>query len=598
MRGILVLNIVLAMNITFFAQLSALEDIEKTAQKGFMGSYVKNFFKDFTDFGDPFTLAGSIGLNMRSYDAFGGTLRQDPFFYTVNGSLNIKVYQLDIPLSMVLTAKNSNSSYPSFSDLKNSLKNSIDRKKKSFGRFGISPHYKWAKVHIGHRSMNFSKYTLSNLNFFGGGVELTPGKIRLSAMYGRLAKAEPVDLSLVTPNFPIYERTGWGTKLGYGDENASADILLFSAKDAENSITIPDTFRNQVSPEANFAIALQVQKLFLEKIRFKFEITRSGVSPNLLDARSTDGNITDFLLVKRNTSYYGGAMEGSLGFEGKRMNAGIQFNRVDANFKTFGAYFFNRDVFDISGFTNFGLFESKLNSSLKIGIQSNNLDNTKSSTTSRLIYDLQTVWSDKDFNAQFNYSNNASSVSYVLNPQLDSLNAVVVTEDLGINLSYQLPFAGEDKHSVSLTGNIQDVSDDIEKPSRISVSTLYLVNAQYMLNTKSKWSFSARANYTISEILSNDLKRFGVGASVRKAFFKEKLNVGFNVNYFSNSNAAGDKSNNTNGQITFATQPFKGMSLQFGWGLLSTRSDAVPTFTESTGNLGLQYTFNYKPGKK
>ena len=172
-------------------------------------------------------MGGSLALNMRSYDAFGGPLRQDPFFYSVAANLNTRIYQIDLPISIVLTAKNTTHSYPSISDLKESLKDKLNEKKKSFARVGMSPYYKWTKLHLGHRAMFFSKYTMNNINFFGAGVELTPDKLRFGAMYGRLAKAEPIDLSLSSPNLPIYKRIGWGARLGYGDDLASADIEIF-----------------------------------------------------------------------------------------------------------------------------------------------------------------------------------------------------------------------------------------------------------------------------------------------------------------------------------------------------------------------------------
>ncbi|MCB0605419.1 MAG: outer membrane beta-barrel family protein [Saprospiraceae bacterium] len=581
---------VLLVNTTATAQLNSLEDIESIGKKG--------FFKNFFDFGDPFQLGGGIGLNLRSYSAKGGPLRQDPFFYTAYANVNIRVYQLDIPFSMILTAKNTTYSYPSFSDLKQTLKDKINDKKNGFSRFGFSPHYKWAKVHLGHRSMNFSKYTMSNINFFGGGVELTPQKFRFAAMYGRLAKAEPIDLSLTTPNLPVYKRIGWGTKIGYGDDKASADVILFTAKDDTSSVRIPSNYPRQVTPEANLALGIQLQKLFFNHVRIKLEYTNSAVSPNAQDANATKKSLTNFILPTKNTTYYSNALEGSLAYEGKKMNAGVSINRVDADFKTLGTYFFNRDIMDIQAFTSFGLIDGKLNTSLKGGIQTNNLDKSKPTTTKRVIYDLSTAWSSGDINVQVHYGNNTSDIGYVLNPALDSLNAVVVTQDAGLNITYNIPSKNENKQSISLTGNAQDVSDDIEKPSRQSTSKLYLINLGYTLTTQAKWSFFARGNYSQNKVQGLQLNRTGFGAGVKKSLFENKLSLGLNANYFLNKNALNQKSNNLIGQFLLGYQIFKGMNLQFNWGLLNTKAENTPSFTENTANLGLQYNFSYVPKKK
>ncbi|MBK6859117.1 MAG: outer membrane beta-barrel protein [Saprospiraceae bacterium] len=579
------------------SQLNSLENLEQL-DKGGLKKTLSGFFKDFYSFGDPFQLGGGLSINMRSYDAMGGPLRQDPFFYTINANVNVKIYQIDLPFSMVLTAKNTSKSYPSFSDLKESLKDNINNRKNGFARIGISPYYKWAKLHLGHRSMNFSKYTLNNLNFFGAGMMLEPGKLRVGAMYGRIAKAEPINLSLVTPNLPVYQRIGWGTKIGYGDDKASADVTVFTAKDDDQSIDIPASYSKQVSPEANLVLGIQLQKLFFEKFRVKFDFTNSGVSPNTLDADAADKSITNFLLKKKTTSYYGNALESSVGYEGKSFNAGISLNRIDSDFETFGAYFFNRDIMDVQAFTNFGLIQNKLNTSLKFGTQSNNLDGSKPTTTTRLIYDINTVWSAKKINVQANYSNNASDITYVLNQQLDSLNAVVVTQDIGLNVTYTLPFKSQHQHLVSLSGNMQDVSDDIEKTASSTSSKLFLINTSYVLKTKSKWAFTTRVNYNKNEFQGTTLNRTGFGAGVKKEFLSGKLSLGINSNYFLNKNASGSKSTNLQSILNIGYQLFKGLNTQFTWGLLTTKADPGSKFTENTANLGLQYNFNYAPKAK
>lgn len=595
---ILLLTTFILLSPKAYGQLNSFENLEQYGESGFFKNSLKGFFKGFADFGDPFQLGGGIGIGLRSYDAFGGPLRQDPFFYSVNAHLNVRIYQIDLPVSMVMTAKNTNSSYPNFSDLKESVKQNIRDKANSFTRIGMSPYYKWAKLHLGHRAMNFSKYTMSNLNFFGAGMELNPEKVRIGAMYGRLAKAEPIDLSLTTPNLPVYQRVGWAAKLGYGDDKASADITLFTARDDESSIHIPANYPEQVTPEANLALGVTLQKLFFDRIRVKVDYGNSTVSPNALDADAPGKSLTNFLLKKKNTTYNANAIEGSIAYEGKTFNAGVLVNRVDSDYKTLGTYFFNRDIMDISGFTQFGLLDGKLNTSLKAGIQSNNLDKSLPTTNKRFIYDAQLAYALEKVSANFNYSNNTSRVNYILNQNLDSLNAVIVTQDMGLNVNYTLPSKGELSHSINATGNIQDVSDDIEKPSRTVTSKVFLGSLAYMLRLPSKWGFSLRGNYTQNEITGIKTDRIGYGLGINKSFFDNKLTMGLDASLYNNKNALGQKSKNAIGQFMLAYQLFKGMGLNLQWGLLNTSSDTAASFTESTGNLGLQYQFNYMPKKK
>ena len=598
-RNIFVIILILLLSNNFIsAQLNSLENLEEFEKKGFIKNTFKGFIKGFTDFGEPFQLGGSLALNMRSYDAFGGPLRQDPFFYSVAANLNTRIYQIDLPISIVLTAKNTTHSYPSISDLKESLKDKLNEKKKSFARVGMSPYYKWTKLHLGHRAMFFSKYTMNNINFFGAGVELTPDKLRFGAMYGRLAKAEPIDLSLATPNLPIYRRIGWGARLGYGDDLASADIEIFSAKDDLNSIDIPADYPKQTTAEGNVVIGVQLQKLFLEKIRVKLDYNVSAVSPNALDDNSEVTGIKKMVFNVNNTTNFGTALEGSVSYEGKKFTAGAIVNRVGPEYKSLGAYFFNRDILDVQGFGAFSFLDGKLNTNLKAGIQTNNLDEAKPSTTKRFIYDVQASWSVENLNVSGNYSNNTSSVGYVLNQNLDSLNAVIVTNDAGLNVNYSIPTKSKINHNISLTGNIQNVSDDIEKASRQTSSRLMLASLSYALSTPSKWMYSLRANYSKNTIQNIKLDRTGFGLGIKKAFDKPKISIGLDGNLFNNSNELNLKSRNIITQLSLGWGIAKGLGLQIQWGILNTTSDSAPTLTESMGNFGLQYQFSYSPKKK
>ena len=65
-----------------------------------------------------------------------------------------------------------------------------------FNQFGISPTYKWLKVHLGYRNLTFSEFTLSGYTFLGAGVEATPGKFRFGAVYGKFNQNSTYDLAM------------------------------------------------------------------------------------------------------------------------------------------------------------------------------------------------------------------------------------------------------------------------------------------------------------------------------------------------------------------------------------------------------------------
>jgi hypothetical protein len=598
MKYFLSLSLVFTVSFSASAQLGSLENLEESTRRGFFKTYISSFLKDFTQYGDPFALSGGVGLNMRSYNAFGGPLRQDPFFYTLNTNLNVRIYNIDLPFSMVLTAKNQQSSYPKLREIRDAFSDKITSLNQRFVRFGMSPHYKWAKLHLGHRAMSFSKYTLDNLNFNGIGTELTPGKVRVAAMYGQLARAEPVDLSLVTPNVPVYQRHGWGTKLGYGDDQSSVDFTVFKAQDNVHSIIIPANNPVQPTAEENMVWSIQAQKLFLEKFRFKLEYASSTVSPNALDATSENQKFTKFLIMERTTTEHSSAIDASMAYEGKAMIAGIQYRRVDPNYRTLGAYFFNRDIVDVLGNLAFNLLDNHMTVALSGGVQANNLDQTKPATTRRFIYSANVGYAKNAFSGSFNFNNNTTDVGYVLNQNLDSLNAVVITQDIGVNLNYNLPGSGGTKQAISLSANLQNVNDDVVARDQSSDSKVGVLHLGYTVMTSNQWRFSSRINYNQNEIAQMQIKRYGAGLGIGKSFLDNKMSVGLDANYFINTRENNSKSNNLLGQLMLGYELGSGLTTQLNWGFLRTTAETINAFSESTVTLGLQYNFNYKPSRK
>lgn len=583
------------------AQLQSFEDVEAVAQKGFFKEYLSGFWRGFADFGDPFALNGGVALDLRSYDAQGGPNRQDPFFYSLSANTNARIYKLDVPFSLVVTARNTTSSLPNFRELGealgDNLRDDLQGRRDRLLRFGASPHYKWARLHLGHRSMTFSQFTLANLNFLGVGAELTPGKMNIGGMYGRLAKAEPIDLSLATPNLPIYRRTGWGAKVGYGGEDASVALILFGASDDVNSLEAVPVGASARLPEQNLVVGLNAQRLFAERFRAKLELAHSAISPDLNAAEMTGGATPDFLF-KRRIGYEGKvALDAGLDYEGALFTAGLQYQRIDPGYRSFGAYFFNNDVQNILANTSFGLFDSRVNVSLSGGVQNDNLDERKPATTRRLIYAADAAYAGtKGFTASANYANNSSDIGYVLNQGLDSLNAVIITENAGLNLGYTFGDAKSLQHAINLTGNLQQVNDDVTDRNRSAETQLLLVGLNYSLNLgESGWVISARSNYTQNELTVGTINRLGYGGGVAKTFLDGKISLAADVNQFHNRSTLTADGTNLQAQLRSGFRITEQLGLEVATRVLRTRKDGTTPFRELTSTLGLRYTFQYNP---
>jgi len=448
--------------------------------------------------------------------------------------------------------------------------------------------------------MNFSKFTLANLNFFGVGTELTPGNIRVSAMYGRLAKAEPLDLSLNTPNIPIYERMGWGAKLGYGTEQHSIDFIVFGAEDDPNSISNLGDAPKQPNPEENLTLGINLQTLIFERFRFRAESGLSALTLNARDAQSESTSFPSFLFTEKMSTQTNLAIDTRLDYEGEKFLAGVQFKRVDPNYRSLGAYFFNNDMIEYLGNLEFDLLNQKMNVGLSGGIQANNLDLSKPSTTQRFVYSASLSYALDAFSANANYSNNTTDIGYVLNQELDSLNAVVITQNAGVDLSYTIADENKNQHVITLGGNIQEVGDDIANPIESAKSKMMVAHLAYnFMLSESKWRFTTRANYNQNEIAQMLITRYGFGGGISKSLLEDKMNLGLDVNYFINSSDVNTNSTNLTSQFRFGYKIGKGLSVNLNLGVLRTDSEQqTDPFSEMTGKLGIQYNFTVKPKKK
>src|SRR5688572_17826317 len=124
----------------------------------------------------PLDLTGSLSLRLNSYSSNRENPTRDPFFWTVSGSPTVSIYGVTLPFYFSFSQKNQDFRQP-------------------FNQFGVSPYYKWLKVHLGYRNISFSDFTLSNHTFLGIGIEAEPSILRFGFVYGRFLKAidQPID---------------------------------------------------------------------------------------------------------------------------------------------------------------------------------------------------------------------------------------------------------------------------------------------------------------------------------------------------------------------------------------------------------------------
>lgn len=439
---------------------------------------------------------GGLGLSSVYYSSNGvASYQPDPFTWFATGNLNINLFGISAPFSF-------------------SYSNAHAQYTQPFNRLRILPKYKWVRLYLGTSSMNFSNYTLAGYTFNGYGIELTPGHFTFKAMYGRLKEAIPYNFIDTLNNANLsYRRKGMGASIAYNGKGESYSLNVFKAKDDSSSLSyVPP--QSGLYPQSNLAVSLAVKKMLGRKISFDGEYAVSALTANLAakDAGTTTypSTVAAFLIRPffkgtNDTRYYD-ALAAGVGYNEKNYGIQLRYERVAPGYVTLGAYYINSDMENITIAPQLRLFNSQLNLNANVGIQHDNLDKSKPSTTHRFVGNFNASYMmNAKWIANLGYSNfnTYTRVRPVADPffqnGLDSLNFYQVSQSFTGNLMHSF---GPKTHPQSLNlnmtyqlannhSNADTVNNQLTKFFTSILSYAYTIPQKGLL-------FSAAANYYIN----------------------------------------------------------------------------------------------------
>lgn len=475
----------------------------------------------------PFTFNGGLSAGSVFYTGNQQSGRQDWTYY-LNGNLNVNIYgQINIPISVNLTNLGADLSYPSLPN-----------------RLSLHPSYKWATAHIGDIAMNFSPYTLNGHQFTGVGVDLTPGsKFKISAMGGRLLKK--VDFDMENPMFmPNYKRIGYGIKAQYDAKTFSVGMIYFGAQDSDEEYMHQALDSLGITPMKNNAISLNTTLNLVKNLSLSVEYAISILTRDTRSPKDGSSIIEKMFDRRMSTSSYH-AINARLNYQLKKNTIGLGYERIDPDYKTLGAYYFNNDYENLTiNFARPFLKDDKANIALSFGVQRDDLDGTKEESSNRYVgsinlnynptEDLQTslnfstFQSHRNLKSQFDYINETNPYDNMDTLRFTQLSlnldgSVMYTfkkteaqvQRLNLNVSYQE--SADRQGSISLPGNVSRFMNAVIGhgiqflPQSISITSS--INASYNYG-------GTIESYTIGPML-------GVSA----AFWKKTLTTGFSTSY-------------------------------------------------------------------
>ncbi len=502
----------------FFSQQSLYgQDVEGLWQK------FKNWPNKVKEkFGEKPSITGGVNTLFNYNYVSGIAQRNDPFNYQFNAYLNLKLYGINIPLAANFSNGRFVYNYqlPSY-------------KLPSYAFLGISPKYKWATLHLGDRSMNFSPYTLSGHSFRGLGVELQPGKFRFAAMYGRLRRAVAEDLNNPNNLEPVFKRKGWGFSVGYEGEKDNIKLIVFQAWDDLNSI--PEvTINDDITAQDNTIISLVGRKQLSKLITVSGDYAYSAYNRD----RSTpqvyeDVNIFNKMMglfKPRVSSSYNFALKTSIGLNLKFGTIAVNHERVEPGYRTLGALFFNDDFENFTFSANTKMFKNKLLLASNLGIQRNNINGTADNSQNRVVGSVNLAYTpNPKLNINLAYSNfkntNRIRTSTIPLIQVDSIKLSQISQNANATVSY---VTGADQNlmfnGIFSFQNARTIeNDEVLDNQRNSNYMLNLMETYIFPTSKIRLTAAVMGNYNVLPIVKS--QSITPSLSIALPLLEDNLNI-------------------------------------------------------------------------
>lgn len=535
----------------------------------------------------PFSVTGSAQIRGIFYDASGIPNRRTPFSYLFSGNLTANLYGLSLPMNFSISEADRSFRQP-------------------FNQFGISPHYKWATVHLGYRNINFSPYTLAGYTMLGAGFELTPGKWRVGFMYGRLNRATTLDTTTQSLAPISFTRKAVAFKLGYGTRDNFIDFSLLKGKDDPGSVGAPVHTLDSlgVLPAANTVAGISTRFTLFGNVFAEGDVgtslyTRDVNSPLTLDS------LSDPLLKKirsvatvNGTSELYTAVRAAIGYKTRTYTIKLQYQRVDPDFKSMGAYFFNNDLENYTIAPSFRLFKNRLRFSGSIGFQHDNLQHQKAATSHKVI---GTALLSADFTKQLGIDINYSNFSNNQQPNTirfaDSLKIVQTTQNLSVSPRWML-IGTTTTHTVIVSGNLMQMNDFNNYFAQNAISRNVKYN-QYYLNYTFGYIPAALSVYinistTKAEAPGTSDRSKGVTLGFSKSFFKSAFLASASGGLFTGQRSGGnDHTVNASANLQYKFLHRHSLSALFFYtnNTPANASVILPAFSELRSELAYSYSF-------
>lgn len=528
------------------------------------------------------TVSGDLSISTGYYKMNGLDAPRGQFNpWGINGKLNFKTSNgWFVPVTMIYTSQN-------------------NRFRQPYNQVGASPLYKnWLVLHGGYRNVYFSPFTLAGHTFLGTGIELNPKKFRFGFIYGKFNRA--IENNFAEPDrIPFFKRTGFASRIGVGTKTNYVDLIVLKVADDVNSISLSPDYQ-YVKPAENLAFGISSRLKIKKKFTFELDGSASAYTRDIrTEAIGEFINVKFYHAIKnvftpRVSTQLSTAFQSAIGYKSKVFNAKIQYKRIEPEFKTMGAYYFQNDIESYTFNPNVSLFKSKLKFNTSIGLQHDNLLNQKKIQTNRLIGSAAIVYApNENFSTDFLYSNYGITQKAGYLPLIDTLKIAQNNKTLSLNSMY-MRIGESNMQTFMLSAIYQELQDLNSRTAIFNENQNWNYNASYSYqNLISNLDLSLNYSYTLTKAVDIESIFHGPTASLSKRFLKENnLVLTSNLGYMFSQQKIYDyaeKGSVLNASTDISYTFFKKHTLSLNWSLI--KSKGVQSFSENRGTIEYQLNF-------
>lgn len=514
---------------------------------------------------------------------YDGSASRDPFGYMVRGNIDITlagIYRL--PFSF------------SYSDQQWKFPSPI-----RLNRFSFHPSYKGLQLHFGDAAMSFSPYTLNGHQFTGFGAEFRARKHwSLGLMYGRLLKEVAYQDDL-PGTAPVWERRGYGIKVSYDSSSWKLSGSILSARDLSSGVK--EHIEKYPFPEQNLVVGIQGGLQIFQKGRVLFDYAHSVIGferKGMEMYRETES----YDSVSRTEDKSFRAFKVSLNYPALTGDLSLAYERIDPGYRTFGAYYFNADLENISVTAGQSLFRGKVNLQLRSGVQRDNLDGAGKQEFRRLVNALNISVSPGDhvsFNVhysnfathtntrdQFDHINRGSSLEIV-----DTLSYRQLAQQASLSVQYRTsPHSGSSRNLSMLLNFQENRNENTGSEAKVKGDHFYQGALQYQVQPgKGKTGYAFTINSSLHTGEGTGDLTWGPGVSAGKTFADQRWRTRMTLAY-----------NRTEGREGFKGSVFN-TRLNALWTIYERHQLGVSALYQyreqerfQGGDLTVQFTYNYR----